>query len=146
MGIGRIVSLNISKEKGTPKKPVKEVLIKKGFGIIGDAHAGTKNREISLLGVENINRFRKKFPGLTIKYGEFAENITTQGIDLNKLRIGKILELADQVKIRITQIGKECHTGCVIKKKVGACIMPKEGIFAEVLNSGKIRINDKIKV
>ena len=143
---GKIISVNISREKGTSKKPEKEAYLKKGYGIMGDAHAGKWHRQVSLLSWESVRKFslRKKI-SKEFRPGDFAENITID-IDLSSLKIGNCLKLGEDIIIKVTQIGKKCHTDCAIYKEIGACLMPKEGIFAEVLREGKVHIGDEIEV
>ncbi|NQS89106.1 MOSC domain-containing protein [Patescibacteria group bacterium] len=143
---GKIISINISKEKGISKRPEKEVYLKKGYGIMGDAHAGKWHRQVSLLSWESVRRFSsEKKISKEFRPGDFAENITVD-IDLSPLKIGDRLKLSEDVIIRVTQIGKKCHTDCAIYKEIGACLMPKQGIFAEVIKEGKVRPGDKIEV
>lgn len=142
MGQGfKVVSVNISEKKGTIKKPVDSIVLNE-FGVQNDAHAGIWHRQVSLLGTESIRKFEKE-AGRKISYGEFAENITTDGLilyetsPLDRLKIG-------ETELEITQIGKKCHgTSCAIFKEVGNCVMPKEGIFARVIKPGKIKPGDK---
>lgn len=142
--MARIISINISEKKGTRKSPVPEARIDENFGIIGDAHAsGDWHRQISLLGIESIEKIRRK--GLDVKPGDFAENITTEGIDLLSLPVGTKLRLGP-VLVEVSQIGKECHTRCAIYRQAGDCVMPKEGIFVRVLKGGVVRIGDIIEV
>ena len=142
---GRVVSVNISDKKGIRKKPVKEAVIKTDFGIKGDAHASNKwQRQVSLLALESIKKMQDL--GLKVKPGDFAENITTEGIDLLKLPPGTKMTIGEDVKVEINQIGKECHTRCNIYYQTGDCVMPKEGIFVKVLKGGKIKKGDKIVV
>jgi MOSC domain-containing protein YiiM len=142
---GKIVSLNISEKKGVRKKPVKEVSLKSEYGIEGDAHASSAwHRQVSLLAVESIQKMRDK--GLDVKPGDFAENITTEGIDLLVLPVGTKLTIGEDIKVEVTQIGKECHTRCAIYYQAGDCVMPKEGIFVKVLSGGIIREGDRITV
>ncbi len=138
----KILSVNISKEKGTVKKPVKKIrLIKKG--IEGDAHAGEWHRQVSLLANESIKKF-EEFAGRRINYGEFAENITTEGMVLYKTNPFDIL-YNDNIKLEITQIGKECHgDDCAIFREVGNCVMPREGIFARVIKGGYMKAGDEL--
>ena len=138
----KIVSISISKKKGTRKDQVEEASLIKGHGIEGDAHAGTWHRQVSFLAAESIERARKK--GLDVTFGDFAENIATKGIDWKKMPVGTIVQLGDSAVVEITQIGKECHNKCAIYYKAGDCIMPREGIFARVLKGGKIRCDDII--
>ena len=134
-----IVSLNISSEKGEPKRPVPRALLRADHGIEGDAHAGDWHRQVSLLAMEDIERMRKKLSSL--EPGDFAENITTRGIDLASLPIGTRLSIGD-VELEVTQIGKACHKGCAILEQTGECVMPKRGIFAKVLKGGEITNED----
>jgi MOSC domain-containing protein YiiM len=141
---GKVVSVNISSRKGMRKKPVKEAEIITDYGIKDDAHAsGTWHRQISLLALESIKKMQDL--GLKVNPGDFAENITTEGIDLIKLPVGTRIKIGD-VEAEVSQIGKECHTRCAIYYQAGDCVMPKEGIFVKVLKGGKIRVGDKIEV
>jgi MOSC domain-containing protein YiiM len=141
---GRVVSINISDKKGIRKKPVKEAEIITDHGIKGDAHAsGTWHRQVSLLALESIKKMQDL--GLKVKPGDFAENITTEGIDLIVLPVGTGMKIGD-VEAEVSQIGKECHTRCAIYHLAGDCVMPKEGIFVKVLKGGKIRVGDEISV
>lgn len=139
----KVLSLNISEKKGTIKKPVDKVLLKVNHGIVGDAHAGEWHRQVSLLGIESFNKMEQQ--GLKLKHGAFAENITTEGIELFSLPIGTILRVGNTV-LEVTQIGKECHKGCAIKTQVGECVMPVEGIFCKVIKDGSIEIGDSIMI
>ena len=132
-----IESVNISEKKGTQKHPVKEVECIENYGINGDAHAGEWHRQVSLLGGEAIDVMRAKAGNFEIKYGDFAENIVTRGMDWTKAKPGGRV-IIDHVVLEVTQIGKECHTGCAIANAVGECIMPKQGIFTKVIKGGKI--------
>lgn len=141
---GKVVSINISDKKGMRKKPVTESEIITNLGIKGDAHASDKwHRQISLLALESIKKMQEK--GLNVKPGDFAENITTEGIDLVALPVGTRMKIGD-VEAEVSQIGKECHTRCAIYYLAGDCVMPKEGIFVKVLKGGKIREGDEIIV
>lgn len=141
--IGKIISVNISKQKGTVKHPIPEALIN-DQGIVGDAHSGTWHRQISLLGQNNIDAFIKETNKL-IKPGEFAENFTVNGIDLDKTAILDRFLIGD-VELELTQIGKLCHDNkCAIYHKVGKCIMPQKGIFCRVIHGGKIQTGDSIE-
>ena len=154
MGRIKIVSINRSDKKGTVKKPVREAILRRNWGLVGDAHSGLSRRQVSLLGIENIRKFitrlaklkRSKSVKFKIGPGDFAENITTGGFDLNDLRIGTKLKLGNRAVIEITQRGKECHAKCEIRKLIGNCIMPKEGLFAKVILGGKIRVGDPIGI
>lgn len=142
---GKIVSLNISEKKGVRKKPVPEISLKTGYGIEGDAHASSEwHRQVSLLAIESIKKMQDM--GLDVKPGDFAENITTEGLDLPSLPVGTQMTIGADVKAEVSQIGKECHTRCAIYYQAGDCVMPKEGIFVKVLSGGIIRPGDKIEV
>ena len=139
-----ITSINISPHKGTFKQPVNQAEFRVDFGIVGDAHAGNWHRQISLLAQESIDKMTAL--GLDdLVPGRFAENITTQGIELFTLPVGTRLKLGACV-VEVTQIGKECHQHCEIYKKVGQCIMPHEGIFVKVLVPGVVCVGDAIEV
>lgn len=141
---GRVVSINISDKKGIRKKPVKEAEIITDRGIKGDAHASSKwYRQISFLALESIKKMRDL--GLNVNPGDFAENITTEGIDLLGLPVGTRMKIGN-VEVEVSQIGKKCHTRCEIYYQAGDCVMPKEGIFVRVLKGGKIKKGDPIEV
>ncbi len=133
----KIESVNISEKKGTQKHPVEVIRCIEDFGIEGDAHAGKWHRQVSLLGAEAIDAMRQKAGDFKINFGDFAENIVTRGIDWTGTQIGTRLRI-DDVVLEVTQIGKECHSGCAIYNAVGECIMPKMGIFTRVLKGGTI--------
>jgi len=139
---GRVLAVNISDEKGTKKTNVQKCALLKDFGLKGDAHAGPWHRQVSLLANESIDKM--KAMGLKVGYGDFAENITTEGVDLVHLPIGTNIRIGGSVLLRVTQIGKECHTRCAIYYQAGDCVMPKEGIFAEVLSEGEVNVGDEI--
>ena len=141
---GKVLAVNISEEKGTKKTNVQSCALLKDFGLKGDAHAGPWHRQVSLLANESIEKM--KAMGLKVGYGDFAENITTEGVDLVHLPIGTPIRIGDTVILRVTQIGKECHERCAIYYQAGDCVMPREGIFAEVLNEGEVRVGDKIVI
>jgi MOSC domain-containing protein YiiM len=142
---GRVVSVNISDKKGVRKKPAGEALIKAGFGIEGDAHASSKwHRQVSLLALESIRKMQSL--GLKVNPGDFAENITTEGMDLLKLPVGTRMKIGSDIEVEVSQIGKVCHTRCEIYNQAGDCLMPKEGIFVKVLKGGAIKEGDVIKV
>jgi len=141
----KIVSINISDKKGVRKKPVDSVLTKENYGIETDAHASEKwHRQISLLAIESIEKMQAM--GLKVGPGDFAENITTQGIDLPVLPIGTKMTIGRDVEVEVSQIGKVCHTRCAIYHQAGDCVMPKEGIFVKVLKGGTIKKGDEIKI
>ncbi len=139
----KVLSTNISIEKGTVKKPV-DVIELCGIGVEGDAHSGTWHRQVSMLGIESFNKFSKQ-AGREIKYGEFAENITTEGIELFKT--APLDRFANKdIELEVTQIGKECHgDSCAIFREVGNCVMPKEGIFVRVLRGGSLKEGDVLE-
>ncbi len=141
---GKVVSVNLSKKKSVRKKPTEEGLVRENYGFIGDAHAGDWHRQVSLLALESIEKMKKM--GLDVSPGEFAENITTSGIDLLSLPLGAKLKVGEEVVLEISQKGKECHTKCAIFRQVGECVMPAEGIFGRVLEGGKVKVGDKIEV
>jgi molybdopterin adenylyltransferase len=139
---GRVLGVNISEKKGTKKTNIKSCALLKDFGLKDDAHAGPWHRQVSLLANESIEKMRAK--GLKVSYGDFAENITTEGIDLVRLPIGTEIRIGNSIILRVTQIGKECHTRCAIYYEAGDCVMPKEGIFTEVVNEGEVKVGDEI--
>ena len=141
---GRIKAISISKNRGTQKYNVPAAELKAGFGIEGDAHAGNWHRQISLLAEKSIAKMRAK--GASVSEGDFAENITTEGIDLLSLTIGSKLRLGAMAEVEITQFGKQCHSGCAIFQQIGDCIMPREGVFAKVTKPGRIQPGDTIEV
>ena len=142
--MAKVISVNISEKKGTVKHPVEKGLFKLNLGLEGDAHAGNWHRMVSFLGNESIDKMRTTgVKGLSS--GIFAENITTEGLILYELPIGTKLRVGE-VMFEITQIGKECHNGCEIKKLVGDCVMPREGVFGRVLSEGWIKAGDDISI
>jgi len=142
--MGRIVAVNISLQQGQRKKNVDSSFLLKGLGLEGDAHAGFAHRQVSLLDMESIMKMRSK--GLDVHPGDFAENLTTEGVDLLSIPVGRRIKAGKDVYLRVTQIGKECHTRCAIYYQAGDCVMPTEGIFAEVLREGRVSVGDKIQV
>ena len=138
-----VLSINISKTKGVRKEKIGQGFFIKDFGLENDAHAGKWHRQVSLLAVESIRKMENE--NRKFAFGDFAENITTQGIILHELPIGEKLKIGDCV-LEVSQIGKECHKGCAIKQSVGKCIMPYEGIFAKVIKEGVIKTGDEIKI
>ncbi|HBF36783.1 MAG TPA: MOSC domain-containing protein [Firmicutes bacterium] len=140
----KVVAINISEQRGIPKTTVSEGEFITDFGLKGDAHAGNWHRQVSFLGQESIDKMK----ALGIKdlgAGQFAENITTEGIVLYSLPIGTRLDI-NGVIFEVTQIGKECHQGCAIFQQIGKCVMPKEGIFARVIQGGTVRPGDEITI
>lgn len=140
----KIVSLSISTKKGTRKTVVTEARLLENFGFEGDAHAGDWHRQVSLLASESIQGTRDK--GLSVTFGDFAENIATEGIDWLSVPVGTRFRLGDAALIEITQIGKECKKKCAIFYQAGDCIMPREGVFAKVLQGGTVRQGDAIEM
>jgi molybdopterin adenylyltransferase len=141
---GKVLAVNISEKKGTKKTNINSCALLKDFGLKNDAHGGPWHRQVSLLANESIEKM--KAMGLKVGYGDFAENITTEGIDLVHLPIGTEIQIGKSVILRVTQIGKECHTRCAIYYQAGDCVMPKEGIFAEVINEGEVKAGDEIVI
>lgn len=142
---GSIVSINISENKGERKTPVYEAVINENYGIVGDAHSSSEwHRQVSLLAIESIDKMRDL--GLDVNPGDFAENITTKGLDLLALPLGTKIGIGREVIGEVSQIGKECHTRCAIFYQAGDCVMPKEGIFVKVLKGGSIVAGDTIEV
>nr|WP_290663677.1 MOSC domain-containing protein [Ignavibacterium sp.] len=145
ISLGKVVAISISKKKGIPKTNVKSAKLIENFGIEGDIHAGNWHRQVSFLALESIDKMREK--GLpNLRPGAFAENITTEFLELPKLEIGTRMKIGKEAELEITQIGKECHSKCAIFIKVGDCVMPREGIFAKVIRGGEIFIEDEIKI
>lgn len=139
----QVLAVCISEKKGTVKHPVPEIQLKIDHGIVGDAHAGNWHRQVSLLADESVELMRQRFPD--IPTGAFAENILTRGIALSTLPVGTKLRVG-QVLLQVTQIGKECHADCAIRRQVGDCVMPREGIFTRVLEEGSIHPGDEITI
>ena len=139
---GKIIAISVSEKKGVKKNNISKAELKDDFGIVGDAHSGTKNRQVSLLAIESIEKMKEK--GLKVKPGDFAENITTEGLDLLSLKLGDKLRIGTDVLLGISQIGKVCHTRCAIYYQAGDCVMPKEGMFARVIKGGEIGVGDNI--
>ncbi|MCP4747365.1 MAG: MOSC domain-containing protein [Desulfobacteraceae bacterium] len=139
----KIVSLAVSKTKGTQKSQVESARLIQNYGLEQDAHAGGWHRQVSFLAAESIARTRDQ--GLDVNFGDFAENIATEGIDWPKVQVGTRFQLGDEAEVQITQIGKQCHNKCAIYYKAGDCIMPKEGVFAKVLKSGTVKAGDPIR-
>ena len=142
--IGKIVAVCISSQEGTKKCSVEAGRLITGHGLIGDAHAGPWQRQVSLLAQESVDKMRAK--GLTVGPGSFAENLTTEGINLPLLALGQRLRVGKNALLEITQIGKECHTRCAIYYQAGDCVMPREGVFAQVVKGGEVRPGDIIEV
>ncbi len=143
--MAKIIAVCRSQDRGTRKEPIDEGIFKREYGLLGDAHADcASHRQVSLLAQESIGKMRDL--GLDVGPGDFAENLTTEGISLVSLPIGTQISVGEKVILEVTQIGKECHTGCAIFEQTGRCVMPKEGIFARVVKEGKVRAGDEIRV
>ena len=141
----KICALCISEKKGTQKYEKESVELIKGFGLLKDAHAGNWHRQVSLLSKDSVEEFEKIKDGFKIPVGAFGENILIRGLDFDRLEVGSVLSSGD-VRLQVTQIGKECHKGCSIRNSLGDCIMPREGVFARVLHGGVLKKGDDIKV
>ena len=148
--MGKIFSINCSAAKGVPKENVLKAVLVKGHGIKDDAHAGTPVRQVSLLDMESVRGqiadAAAKKATVVIRPGVYAENLTTEGVNLAALKIGDLLRVGKTAVLQISKIGKECHSRCAIYHQVGDCIMPKKGIFAEVLEGGEIAVGDSIEL
>ncbi len=140
---GRVIAVCISKKKGMPKKNVKEGYVRENYGLENDAHGGNGLRQVSLLAMESIAKIQAK--GLKVGPGDFAENITTEGLNLISLPVGTRVQIGEEIILEITQIGKECPAPCSIYYRAGECVMPKEGIFARVIKGGYLKVGDKIR-
>ncbi len=140
---GKLVAICVSEKKGTLKKEVPEAVLKENWGIEGDAHAGNWHRQVSLLGLEKIEDFRSR--GANVDFGAFGENLVVEGFDLRSLPVGTKIKVGETL-LELTQIGKECHDHCAIYQQVGDCIMPREGVFTEVLEGGLIRPGDEMEL
>jgi molybdopterin adenylyltransferase len=142
--MAKVIAVCISEQKGTKKEAVNQCLVQESFGLSGDAHAdfGT-HRQVSLLAVESIDKMRSL--GFDVGPGDFAENLTCQGVGLASLPVGTQLAVGKEVILEISQIGKECHSGCAIYRRIGRCVMPREGVFARVIRGGMVRAGDAIK-
>ena len=142
--MARILAVCKSEEKGIKKESVMEGLLEEEFGLVGDAHADCcTHRQVSLLAIESISKMRGA--GFDVSLGDFAENLTTEGVDLASLPVGTRLSIGQDAILEVTQIGKECHTGCAIFRQVGKCIMPKEGVFARVIHGGGVKAEDELR-
>jgi MOSC domain-containing protein YiiM len=143
--VAKVVSVGISKTKGTRKEAIAKGKVVKDYGLEGDAHAdSTWHRQVSLLASESIDKMRRQ--GYKVGPGDFAENLTCEGIDLVALPIGTRISVGNEIILEISQIGKECHTGCAVFLQTGKCIMPKEGVFARVIQGGMVAAGDEIKI
>ena len=141
---GKIKAISISNQRGTKKFNVPYAQLETGSGIISDAHSGNWHRQVSLLAVESIEKMAAS--GAEVAPGDFAENITAEGINLRSLKIGSKLRLGSEAEVEVTQFGKQCHSRCEIFEQVGDCIMPREGVFTKVTKSGRIQVGDTLEV
>lgn len=143
--MAKVLAVCSSKKKSTKKKVISEALLRENYGLVNDAHADSgTHRQVSLLAMESIAKMQRL--GLDVSYGDFAENITSEGIDLVSLPVGTRLLIGDETILEITQIGKECHIRCAIYRQVGQCVMPEEGVFARVIQGGVVKAEDAIRV
>ncbi len=143
--MSKIIAVCKSEKKGTKKEDIKEGYLHQNHGLAGDAHADCcTHRQVSLMAIESINKMRSL--GFNVGPGDFAENLTTEGIDLVLLPVGIKVSIGSEAILEVTQIGKECHTGCAIYRQIGKCIMPKEGVFAKVIRGGFVRAGDQIRI
>jgi MOSC domain-containing protein YiiM len=140
----KIVSIATSRKKGTRKTPLDSVTVKKDYGIDGDAHSGLWHRQVSFLASESIKDAKDR--GLNVTFGDFAENFATEGVDWKNIPVGTRLKLGETTLVEVTQIGKVCHNKCAIYYQAGDCIMPREGIFAKVLEGGTVNTGDNIRI
>ena len=141
---GVVRGICISKKRGTAKYPVETAKIVPDWGIEEDAHGGKWHRQISLLALEKIEAFREQ--GADVDFGAFGENLIIEGFDLRNVPVDSEIRIGDTVRLKVTQIGKECHSGCAIFKKMGECIMPKQGVFTKVLHGGVIHPGDELVI
>lgn len=141
---GEVIAVCLSAEKGVSKKPVERALLREDFGFESDAHAGTPRRQVSLLCESSIAKMRVK--GANVGAGDFAENLTVGGVTSGDFPVGAVVSFAGGAVLEITQIGKECHTGCAIRDLVGDCVMPREGLFARVVRGGEVRPGEAFEV
>ncbi len=143
--MAKIIAVCRSEKKGTKKESVAEGVLKENHGLLGDAHADCcTHRQVSLLAIESISKMRSL--GFDVGPGDFAENLTTEGIGLASLPVGTRTSIGEEVILEVTQIGKECYTGCAIFRQIGKCIMPKEGVFARVIRGGLVKAGDQIRI
>ena len=140
--MAKVLAVCISEKKGVQKRPVDQAELRANHGIVGDAHAGPWHRQVSLLGIDSVNKLQEKIT-LRLKPGDFAENILVEGICVYELPVGTRLKLGTAL-CEVTQIGKTCHNDCAIRKAAGDCVMPREGIFVRVLESGRVKPGDEI--
>lgn len=143
--MAKVIAVCSSKDKGVRKEDIRIGILRKEYGLEGDAHADSGwHRQVSLLAMESIEKMRQM--GYEVGPGDFAENLTCEGINLASLPIGTRLKVGNKALLEVSQIGKECHSGCAIFKLTGKCIMPKEGIFARVVEGGEVKAGDQIEI
>jgi MOSC domain-containing protein YiiM len=140
---GRLLAVSISEKKGRRKRPVPVGVLREGYGLVGDAHAGT-GRQVSLLANESVDTMRAE--GLELHPGDFGENLTVLGIEVHRLPIGALVRVGSSATLAVTEIGKECHEECEIRAQTGRCVMPTEGVFARVVVGGEVRPGDEVEV
>lgn len=143
--VARLTSINTSKEKGEIKTPVPRARVIEDYGIKGDVHAGAPVKQVSLLDKSEIEEMEER-TGVDLNPGDFAENLTTEGLDIDSVPVGTKLSVGDEVRLEVSQIGKTCHDDCVVKDKTGECIMPKKGLFFRVIQGGTISPGDEIEL
>jgi MOSC domain-containing protein YiiM len=143
--MSKVIAVCTSEKKGMRKRAVPEAMLQENYGLVGDAHADSHtHRQVSLLAMESIAKMQTQ--GLEVGPGDFAENLTTEGIDVCGLPVGTRLTIGDEALVEVTQIGKECHTRCAIFYQAGTCVMPTEGIFVRVLHGGTVKPGDEIQI
>ena len=143
--MAKIIAVNSSRKKSVRKSTIAEGVLRQGYGLIDDAHADCNtHRQVSLLAMESVSKMQQM--GVNVGPGDFAENLTTEAIDLVSLPVGTQLSVGKDIILKVSQIGKECHTKCAIFRQVGTCVMPKEGIFATVIRGGAVKPDDEIKI
>ena len=143
--MAKVIAVCTSKRKGTRKKTVAQGSLREDYGFVGDAHAEcNSHRQVSILAIESIEKMQGL--GLAVGPGDFAENLTTEGVDLVSLPIGTRFSVGSEIVMELTQIGKECHTRCAIYRQAGSCIMPTEGVFARVIRGGVVQTGDPIRI
>lgn len=142
---GIVKAVCISREKGTPKENVGEGLLIENWGLEQDAHAGKWHRQVSMLSADKIEEFKNEHPDVNIEPGVFGENLVISGIDFAALSVGTVIKIGEGV-LELSQIGKECHLGCIIAQTAGKCIMPTEGVFARVIKGGTVNTGDPVKI
>jgi len=150
---GEVAAVCVSGRKGVRKDNVGEGVLRPGWGLEGDAHAGKWHRQVSLLAVESMEKLARSMkraapgePPPVFRPGDFAENLTVRGLELFTILVGTRLRVGEEVVLEVTQIGKECHAGCAIRELTGDCVMPREGIFAKVIAGGKVKTGDRIRL